>query len=182
MRYIFQQNSSKNFLNVWWSYSRSLSPHSAANHFIRWTAHIFFAATPAKNGDWCFLFLLAGGVGGGRLLLFPSAESSAKFPGPRLWEEIPFPSMVRKYPCSARNTFPGLIKKKSFLGNAQNFPLPAIVFFQDQTGKIPRKSWKPVSIFYSVNIFIYTVYLPVFQNICFAFLAGRLLMRTYLPV
>jgi hypothetical protein len=84
-------------------------------------------------------------------LLFPSPESSAKFPGPRLWEEIPFPSMVRKYPCRARNTFPGLIKKKSFLGNAQNFPLPAIVFFQDQTGKIPRKSWKPVSIFYSVS-------------------------------
>jgi hypothetical protein len=26
-----------------------------------------------------------------------------------------------------------------------------MVFFQDQTGKIPRKSWKPVSIFYSVS-------------------------------
>jgi hypothetical protein len=57
--------------------------------------------------------------------------------------------MVRKYPCRARNTFPGKIKKKSFLENAQNFTLPAMVFFQDQAGKIPRKSWKPVSIFYS---------------------------------
>ncbi len=98
-----------------------------------------------------FFFFLPGGLGEAGLLLFPSPESFAKFPGPRLWEEIPFPSMVRKYPCRAWNTFPGLIKKKSFSGNAQNFPLPAIVFFQDQTGKISRKSWKPVSIFYSVE-------------------------------
>jgi hypothetical protein len=60
--------------------------------------------------------------------------------------------MVKKYACRAQNAFPVCIKKKSFLGNAQNFPLPAIVFFQDQTGKIPRKSWNPVSIFYSVEV------------------------------
>jgi hypothetical protein len=59
--------------------------------------------------------------------------------------------MVKKSPCRARNTFPGYIKKKSFLENAQNFTLAAMVFFQDQTGKIPMKSWKPVSIFYSVD-------------------------------
>jgi hypothetical protein len=58
--------------------------------------------------------------------------------------------MVKKSPCRARNTFPGYIKKKSFLENAQNFTLAAMVFFQDQTGKIPMKSWKPISIFYSV--------------------------------
>jgi hypothetical protein len=38
------------------------------------------------------------------------------------------------------------------MGNMQNFPVSAIGLFQDRTGKIPRKSWKPVSIFYSVVV------------------------------
>jgi hypothetical protein len=100
---------SKVTLTKLWDFSDQVSHESLLSQELSHTA---------THPTWP-LMLSVWEVGGGRraglgLLLRPSAEYSAKFPGSRLWEEISFPSIVRKYPCRARNTFPGYIKKKFF--------------------------------------------------------------------
>jgi hypothetical protein len=54
------------------------------------------------------------------------------------------------YLFRSRNTFSNWKKKKSRMGNVQNFPLTTMGVFPDQEWKIPRKSWNSISIFYSV--------------------------------
>jgi len=78
----------------------------------------------------------------------------AKFPGcfqdcgVGVGDFIPKPGFL--YLFRSRNTFSNWKKKKSRMGNVQNFPLTTMGVFPDQEGKIPRKSWNSISIFYSV--------------------------------
>jgi hypothetical protein len=69
---------------------------------------------------------------------------------------IPRPGFL--YLFRARNTFSNWKKKKSRMGNVQNFPLTTMGVFPDQEGKIPRKSWNSISIFYSAPL------LPTFSS------------------
>ncbi len=62
---------------------------------------------------------------------------------------IPKPGFL--YLFRSRNTFSNWKKKKSRMGNVQNFPLTTMGVFPDQEWKIPRKSWNSISIFYSVG-------------------------------
>ncbi len=63
---------------------------------------------------------------------------------------IPKPGFL--YLFRSWNTFSNWKKKKSRMGNVQNFTLTTMGVFPDQEWKIPRKSWNSISIFYSVMV------------------------------